>query len=224
MHLIAPDMLADAKGLSPALCILGLAAGAALWLVGWRSHRFWVVLIITVLGGVFGLSQGPSLRAQPLVAAVLLAVAAGMLALALVRLVAFGAAGLAFLAAAQALGPPGEGAAVFFLAGGLMGLLLFRLWVMALTSLGGTLLIGHSLLCLLDRLGRMDAPAWAEGHGKLLNWVCGGLAVLGLGVQLFLNRHEGGKTGKDKSSKPAPPEPKESGPTSSWPWPFRKAG
>jgi hypothetical protein len=223
MYLIAPDMLADAKGLSPALCIVGMTAGAALWLFGWRSHRFWVVLIITVLGGVFGLAQGPTLRAQPLVAAVLLAVAAGMLALALVRLAAFGAAGLAFLAAAQALGPPGEGATIFFLAGGLMGLLLFRLWVMALTSLGGTLLTGHSLLCLLDRLGKLDAAAWAEEHGKLLNWVCGGLALVGLGMQLFLNRHEGSKAGK--AAKPAPPpEAKDSGTALSWPWPFRKAG
>jgi hypothetical protein len=207
MQLLDPDILADAKGLSPALSVTGLIAGLALWLLGWRSHRFWTVFSITVIGGIFGLAQGPTLRAQPLVVAVLLAIAGGMMALSLVRLVAFGTAGMTFLAAAQSIGPPGDGAMIFFLAGGLMGLLLFRLWVMILTSLGGALLIGYSGLCLADRLGKMNAPEWAANHTRLLNWACGAVAVVGVGLQLYLNRHKGDGKGSAKPARKAPPPP-----------------
>lgn len=206
MQILSPEVLTDAKGMSPALCVIGLLAGLALWLLGWRSHRFWAVLTITVVGGVVGLAEGPALRAQPLVAAVLLAVAAGMLALHLVKLIAFAAGGVTFLAAAQTLGPPGEGTLVFFLAGGLMGLLLFRLWVMTLTSLAGTLLLAYSVLCLLDGLGKIDGAEWAGGHRNLMNWACTGVAILGLGLQLLLNR----KKGEGKAAPPKvepPPEP-----------------
>ena len=43
MQLIAPDILAEARGLTGAMtgtiCVLGFA----LWLFGWRWHRFWIV-------------------------------------------------------------------------------------------------------------------------------------------------------------------------------------
>jgi hypothetical protein len=232
MQLLAPDILADAKGLSVPLCISGLVVGVAVWLLGWRCHRFWLVLVTTVLGGLYGLSEGPTFRAQPLVAAVLLAIAAGVLALALVRLVAFAAGGFAFLAAAQTLGPSADQALTFFLAGGLMGLLLFRLWVMALTSFGGALLIGYAGLCLADSLGKVDAADWAERSAALLNWGCGALALVGLGVQLFLNRKKadaGGKKGKGKKSarREEPDEGQPAPGPSLWRWGgelFRQAG
>jgi len=43
---------------------------------------------------------------------------------------------------------------VSFVAGGLVGLVLFRVWMMALTSILGTLLVGYSSLCLADKLGK----------------------------------------------------------------------
>ena len=73
------------KALSVGLCATGLVVGLALWLFGWWSHRFWVVLTTTVLAGVFGLYEAAMFRTHPLVAALLLAVAAGLLALALIR-------------------------------------------------------------------------------------------------------------------------------------------
>ena len=48
MRLVAPDLVADLCGLSPGLIGLAAAVGAGLWLLGWWSHRFWVVLIATV--------------------------------------------------------------------------------------------------------------------------------------------------------------------------------
>jgi hypothetical protein len=231
MQLIAPDILADARGLSPVLCILGLIAGAALWLLGWWSHRFWAVLITTVLGGIYGLYEGPTLRAQPLVAAVLLAIAAGVLALQLVRLVAFAGGGLALLAALQSLGPSGEQALIFFLAGGLMGLILFRLWVMVLTSVGGVVLMGYCGLWLADSLHKLNAPEWAVRNDGLLNGACGGAALVGLLVQLYFNRKKVEAKPKAKSGgkgKKPPPEPESPPEKKSLPWGlgglFRKAG
>jgi MFS family permease len=188
MQLIAPDLLTDGQGLSPPLCIAGLAVGVALWLLGWWGHRFWVVVLTTVLGGVYGLSEGPLLRAQPLVASLLLAVAAGLLALALVRLAAFAAGGVALLAGVQAMTPVGDQGLILFLIGGIIGVVLFRLWVMALTSLGGTLLAAYSALWLTESLGKIDAAAWADRHVTLLNWLCGAAAFVGLAAQFLTHR------------------------------------
>src|SRR5262249_35442965 len=78
-----------------------------------------------------------------------------------------------------------------FLAGGLVGLLLFRLWTMALTTCAGTLLMAYAGLPLAGQLGKWDVVTWAEQQGVLLNWLCGVVAVLGLVVQFWLERRRG---------------------------------
>ena len=103
MQILAPDILADARGLSLPLHITAVLVGLALWTFGWRNHRFWVALVTTVAAGTFGLAEAPALHAHPLLAAVFLAVAAGMLALSLVRLVAFTAGGFFGLVVFQGL-------------------------------------------------------------------------------------------------------------------------
>src|SRR5262249_52625630 len=150
----------------------------ALWLLGWRNHRFWVVLAATVTAGIYGLAEAPALQAQPLAMAVLLAVAAGVLALSVVRLVAFASGGLFGLVLSQALAPSWGQPLMAFLVGGLAAHLLFRLWVMALTSFCGTLLMAYTGLCLADRLGKLNAVDWTEKRTVLLNWLCGGVVVL----------------------------------------------
>jgi hypothetical protein len=74
------------------------------------------------------------------------------------------------------------------LVGGLAGVYFFRLGTMVLTSTVGTLLVGYCALCLLDRLGTLKAPAWADGHAVLLNWLCGSGIVLGVLTQFLLER------------------------------------
>ncbi|MCI0459899.1 MAG: hypothetical protein L0Z62_23355 [Gemmataceae bacterium] len=226
MYLIEPEVLADLSGLSIGLCVIGILLGLALWLLGWRRHRFWVVLGITFLGGVLGLSEAQALHAQPVVAGVLLALGAGVLALALARLLAFGAAGLVALLAVKALVPTWDQHLVSFLTGGLLGVLLFRLWVMVLTSLGGTLLLGYSSLCLVERLAKLNAAEFADRHAVLLNWSCGGLALLGMVFQLLLNRgrRDGKSAGKDSEEKPGKADKPPAAPRWGWWPPFRKAG
>jgi len=232
MQILAPDILADVRGLSMALQITGLIVGLSLWLLGWRNHRFWVVLVMTVGAGTYGLAEAASLRTQPLIAAVLMAVAAGVLALSLVRLIAFAAGGFFSLVAIQALAPSWDQPLVVFLTGGLIGHMLFRLWMMALTSYCGTLLLGYAALGFADRLGKLDAVAWTEKRPQILNWLCGAVAVVGFLFQFMLERRlstkADSKKAKSSGSKGDRNEKKEksSDKPSPWSWApalFRKA-
>lgn len=190
MELFAPDVLAAAHGLSLGLCITGLVVGVLLWATGWWWHRFWIVLFTTVLGGILGLATTPLHGIEkPLVAGLLLAIAAGVLALALVRLVVFAAAGLAACIAFHTLGPEAwNEPLVWFLSGGLLGLFLFRLWTMALTSYTGSLLGGYALILLLEKMGRVDAVELTEKRYVMLNAACLTMAVLGVGLQFLIDR------------------------------------
>jgi hypothetical protein len=187
MQFVAPDLLADACGLSVPLIVTGMVAGAVLWLFGWWTHRFWVVLITTVLAGLYGLYEAPAFRTQPLLAGLLLAIAAGLLALALVRLLAFLAGGMTGLLAIQSVAPNWDQPLLCFLGCGLASMFLFRVWMMGLTSFSGTLLLCHTGLLLGDHYGRLSAVAVSEERRVLLNWVCGGVAAVGLGLQYFFD-------------------------------------
>lgn len=189
MQLIAPDILAETRALSAPLCAVGFFAGLLLWVTGWRAHRFWTVLGATSAAGLGGLLHGPSTRVQPVVAAVLLALAAGMLALALVRVLAFAGGGLGAWLAVRSLGPAGwDDPLLCFVAGGLLGLVSFRFCAMALTSLAGAVLMAYSGLSLGHQLGKLDAAALADRSAGLLNWGCVGCAAIGLCVQLVWDR------------------------------------
>jgi hypothetical protein len=233
MQILAPDILQDVRQLSAVLQITGLVIGLMLWLLGWRNHRFWVVLVMTVSAGVYGLAEASSLHAQPLVAAVLLSVAAGLLALSLIRLLAFAAGGFFSLIAVQALAPSWDQPLVIFLLGGMVGHLLFRLWMMALTSFCGTLFMLYAGLGLADRLGKLDAVAWTDKRTQILNWLCGGIAVAGFVLQFLIDRRfapkPDSKKGKSNGSKGDKGEKKDksSDKPSPWSWApslFRKAG
>lgn len=195
MELIVPEILAEARHLSLPLLLTGLLLGLALWLLGWWSYRFWAALLTTVTAGIIGLQEAPLLQVQPLLAALLLAIAAGLLALALMRLLAFAAAGLALLALAQTVAPTVDAHWVCFLAGGILATILFRLWIMALTSLVGTLLILHCGLCLLEPALAGNCANWSREHWILLNWLCLPTVALGATLQ-FLFYRWGKKSGK----------------------------
>ncbi|MBY0525854.1 MAG: hypothetical protein K2R98_20850 [Gemmataceae bacterium] len=188
MQLVAPDILMEARGLSIAVYAVGMIVGALLWVLGWWGHRFWIVLFTTVVGGVLGLSFARATGTQPFVAGLLLAISAGTLSLALSRIFAFTAGGITAWLLVRSMAPGWDEPMLCFLAGGLLGLFMFRAWTMVMTSLAGSLFIAYSLLGLLDRLGKLDALAWGEQRAILLNWSCAGLALLGWLVQFVLER------------------------------------
>ncbi|HVK15163.1 MAG TPA: hypothetical protein VM597_40865 [Gemmataceae bacterium] len=183
MQLIAPDVLTEARGLSTGATVTALVIGLLLWLFGWRWHRFWTVVGITVAGGLYGLSVGQPVGGPAIAVGVLLAVAAGLLALELARLFAFVAGGTAAWLAAAAFMPNGQELGLFFLGGGLAGLLFYRLWMMALTTLLGTLIAGHAGFLLAEEFARVDAAGWAGRNPMALSVAVGLVSLLGLAAQ-----------------------------------------
>lgn len=191
MHLLAPEILEVAKDLPIALTAPAFGIGLLLCVTGWAWHRFWIVLVTTVAGGVTGLNIGPSYGMKPLVAGLLLAIAGGQLALALVRVVVFAAVGAAAALLVRAYAPANWDIPLgCFLAGGLIGLLLFRLWTMVLTAFTGTLLMGYAVLCVLDRLQKVNAMDWATQRSLWFDGGCAAVTLLGVAVQVLLERRK----------------------------------
>jgi hypothetical protein len=199
MELIVPEILADVRQLSTVFCVLALLVGFALWVAGWRSHRFWIVLGFTVAGGVWGLQNAEALYAQPLVAAIGVALGAGILALTLVRLVAFAAGGYTGLLLVHAVSPGWDQPLISFLAGGFLGFFLFRYWTMALTSVSGVVLMTYSALGLADQYGKIEALPWSAEHTSTINTVCALMAGGGFVIQLLSSNLE--KKKADSGSK-----------------------
>lgn len=210
MQLLALDILAEGKGLSLGVTITGLVVGAILWLLGWWCHRFLLVLATTVAAGVLGLTYGQAHGIQPLVAGLLFAVAAGVLALALVRVVTFVGGGLTGCFLAGLLWPRWEEPLLCFFVGGFLGLVLVRYWMMVLTSLAGAVVMAYSALWLLDGLGRLDAAAWPQARPALINWGLAGIALVGFFVQFYLDRSRRLR-GKGEADAPRGNHRKESG-------------
>ena len=210
MQLLAPDILEEARTLSPLLSGTSLAFGFLLWAFGGRTHRFWLAMSVTLTAGLLGLYLGRDYGMQPLVAGLLLAVSAGALALSLVRILLFAAGGLAALALLHYLAPAWDEPLAVFLVGGLIGVLLYRFWIVTFSSTIGALLMSYSALALLDRLHRVDSVVWTGKNGPLLNWACGSLIVLGILIQFLLERRRQRKAQQDAEPEPvaeAPPPP-----------------
>ncbi|MDB5313123.1 MAG: hypothetical protein JWO38_7325 [Gemmataceae bacterium] len=198
MQLIAPDILAEARGMTGAMAGTVCVLGIALWLFGWRWHRFWVVAGITLAAGLIGLNVARPAGVQVMAVGILLAVAAGMMALELAKLVAFVAGGVGAWLAVQWVLPQAQELWAVFLSGGLLGLLLYRIWTMLLTSLMGTLLAGHAGLLLIEPVSGLDAVGWAGSHIAALNGVVVGLVILGILLQTAAMPDEDGKPGEEK--------------------------
>jgi len=209
MQLIFPDILAEARGLSIGVSVTCVVVGLLLWAFGWRWHRFWIVAGVTIAGGLYGLSAGPGGHGHVLALGLLLAISAGLLALELARLFAFAAGGTAAWLAAGAVFANAQEVGVFFLIGGLTGILLYRLWTMAATSFLGTLVAGHAGLVLLDAHTEFDIPAWTGRNPVALSVAVGLLSALGLALQgAQVRRREGAaeeKKGKKSRPRKRPP-------------------
>jgi hypothetical protein len=188
MHLIAPEILFEARGLSPALSGLAVLVGGLIWLCGWRWHRFWVMAAVTVAGGMIGLQTGRSSGGHLLAMSVLLALSAGLLALELARVFIFLASGMSAWMAASLLFPGGQELWVAFLIGGLLGVFLYRFWTMLLTSMTGVLLGGNALLACLDEWFQFDAVAFAARNALMLNGAVIALIIGGVAAQSMLER------------------------------------
>ncbi len=201
MQLIAADVIAEANGLSVPFSAAGIILAALLWILGWRWHRFWVVLATTVAAGLVGLSTHQAIGPRMLAAGVLLALAAGMMAIDLSRLLAFGASGLAAWLIVQKVLPNFQEPLICFLIGGIIGILLYRLLLMFLTSFAATLLFGHAAILLFEKLseGRFDAAEWVRVNSLSLNIAVVAVTLAGVAVQGQYERWREGAAGRRRS-------------------------
>ncbi len=99
-----------------------------------------------------------------------------------------------------------------FVVGGVLGIVFFKFWVQAIASLTGTLLVSYSGLGLLARLARVDVISWAEKNGPLLNWGILSVAVLGILVQVLVQKRGLWPMSKAKGKPAAKPEAKPAAP------------
>ena len=186
--MIAPDLLNDLRELPLAGKTVITAVGFVLWAAGWWAHRFWVVLAATLGAGVLGLRYAPDFGVQPMVAGLLAAVAAGGLALSLARVALFAGCGVGCWLAVQTLMPHWSDPLICILTGGLLGVLLFRFWIIVVTSTLGAILMGYGGLVLAEPLFKFDAVAWATNKDNVISISIGVAILVGVVHQYIIER------------------------------------
>lgn len=184
MQLIQPDIIASARGLSTGAAGFFLLVGICLWALGWRWHRFWVVFSITLVAGLLGLTAGRNTNGQVLLLGILLAVTAGLLALELARILAFITGGSAAWMATQLVLPQAQELWAAFLSGGLLGIVLYQLWTMLLTSFVGVVVSTHAGILLAEHFAKLDGIKLLQEKSAALNGIVLALTVIGLLLQV----------------------------------------
>jgi hypothetical protein len=210
LKLLAPDVLELTRSLTPLVSGSVFGVGLFLWVLGAASHRFWLVLLVTLAAGVAGLQVGPYYDIQPLVAGLLFALAAGAMALSLVRVMLFLMGGVMVLALMRGLNIAWN-EPFLFVCGGLSGVLLYRWWMTVMSAFVGSLFMIYAGLSLADHLGYLQCVPWADRNAGLLNWGVVLLTVVGVLVQFLLTRRrksKDGKPGKSAGKAPKPDKPK----------------
>jgi hypothetical protein len=199
VQFVQPDILIAAKGLSFGAAGFLAFVGLLLWAFGWRWHRFWVVFGITLAAGIIGLGAGQAAGGQQvMIVGILLAVSAGMLALELAKVLSFVTGGVTAWVATQLVFPQAQELWAIFLAGGLLGVVLYRLWTMLTTSFLGVLVTWHAGLTIAQDVMQTDLTGWLSTNAQAVNGAVIAVMLLGVLVQ--------SKTApKDATPEPEPP-------------------
>ena len=196
MEIVSSKFVAEASELPSIVLALTAAVGPLLWVLGWRVHRALFVAAATVVGGLYGLAHGPALGLYPVVAAGLLSLAAGGLAISALRIgvfVVFGAL-LELVVRSTIAKHMDEPSQVWlrvasFLVGGIISLACFRLLVISFTSFLGAYLLLLGGMAFAVRHGEYDTIALAADRPVLVAAMWVGLGLLGIGAQYVLDKH-----------------------------------
>ena len=182
-HVISPEVLSEAKGLSVGATGFFLFVGLMLWGFGWRWHKFWTAFTMTLMAGLLGLTFGRAAGLPLLAVALSVAVTCGVLAMELAKILAFLTGGVAAWLGAQVILPQAQELWAAFLFGGLIGVLLHQFWTMLATSFVGTVLVGHTLLLFLDQLNVVKDADFAQKYAAAINGWAVASTILGVVVQ-----------------------------------------
>ncbi len=205
MEIIDPRLVEEASKLPSAVLLLSAAVGPVFWVLGWRIHRGLFVAAATIAGGVYGLVHGPALGLYSGIAALLLSLSVGGLALALLRIGTFVTVGALV---AIGLGRLFDGRlevdslrwvqVTAFLSGGLLSLVCYRFLVIALTSFVGAFLLLLGGLAFAHRQGEADTIALARDRPAIMAAAFVTLGVLGTVGQYLAERRRGAPSGDPK--------------------------
>jgi hypothetical protein len=209
MEIISSKLVSEASELPSVVLALTAAIGPLMWVLGWRIHRALFVAASTLIGGMYGLAHGPSLGLYPVIAAGLLSVSAGGLAMAMLRIgvfVVFGAV-MELAVRATIAKQMNDDAQVWlrgaaFFAGGLLSLACYRFLMIALMSFAGAFLLMLGGMAFAVRHGEFDTIAWADEHSRIVTAVWVGLGILGIVGQYILERQHA-RHKKERSHDPA---------------------
>jgi hypothetical protein len=205
MEIIDPRLVEEASKLPSAVLLLSAAVGPVFWVLGWRIHRGLFVAAATIAGGVYGLVHGPALGLYSGVAALLLSLSIGGLALALLRIGTFVAVGALVAVGFGRLFDGRLEADSFrwvqvtaFLGGGLLSLVCYRFLVIALTSFVGAFLLLLGGLAFAHRQGEADTIALAGDRPAIIATAFIALGVLGTVGQYLAERRRGAASSEPK--------------------------
>lgn len=189
MQVLSPEVLADVLELPAAALLVLMALGASLALTGWRWHRFWLTISVSLISGLVGLRQAQAWGIQqPIVAAVLLATAAGCLALSLARVGLFLAYGLATWYAVKRFAAPYAIPAVCICLGGLFSVLFYRFCVVLLTSAVGTLVLSYAGMAYAQQQNWFPMQTWLKEQSLAAHASLAGICLVTLLLQLYFWR------------------------------------
>jgi hypothetical protein len=189
MSVLTPEMLADLLDLPMAALWVIVGIGASIALTGWRWHRFWLTLCISLVAGVIGLKQAAAWGINyPIVGGILLAAAAGCLSLSLARVGLFLAFGLACWYTMKRLAPPYAIPAICICAGGLFSVIFYRFCVILLTSSIGSLLLAYGGLAVAEQQKVFPTMTLLKDQSLVVHGCLAGLVAVTLMLQLYFWR------------------------------------
>ncbi len=186
--MINGEVLQAARGMSEAMLGTWLTMGLALWLFGWRWHRFWITWAAAFAAAAITWHWGSHwTQTPPLISAVVVGLAVAWIAMELARLLVFGSGGIALWYLASQLFPDFHDVWLAFPLGGLISVLLFRIGWILVTSLLGTWIAVHAVLLLIETASTFDCVQWVDNNSILIHIGMGFWILLGIICQLLID-------------------------------------
>lgn len=189
MEILSPDVVVDFLDLPMPALLAMMGTGLLLAITGWKWHRFWLTLCVSLFAGMIGMRQATAWGiSQPVVSGVLLAAAAGCLALSLSRVALFLAYGLTCWYAMKRMAPVYAIPAICICAGGLFSVIFYRFCVVLLTSTLGSITLSYGVIAYVEQQKWYAALNWLKEQLVVAHAALAGVTLVALFIQLALWR------------------------------------
>lgn len=189
MEILSPEVVTDILELPLPALLAMMGAGLLLSITGWKWHRFWLTMCVSLIAGLIGMRQSTAWGiSQPVVTGVLLAAAAGCLALSLSRVALFLAYGLTCWYAMKRMSPVYAIPAICICAGGLFSVVFYRFCVVLLTSTIGSVVLCYGAVAYVEQQKWYAALNWLKEQSLAAHAALAGVTLVALLIQLAISR------------------------------------